>query len=157
MPEPAASLPELVLRRLAISEQVAAAKFGAGRPVDDPVREQRELARVRVLARERGLDPGFAAGFLSDQIAASKQVQHRLFAHWTARPGDRPGGGPDLSVLRAELDGLTVALLDRLAATGPEPLAVPETPDELKQEPLRTAFRTLTRQRPAPGASGNGP
>ncbi|ATY09352.1 chorismate mutase AroQ, gamma subclass [Amycolatopsis sp. AA4] len=157
MPEPDASLPELVLRRLAISEQVAAAKFGAGRPVDDPVREQRELVRVRSLARETGLDPDLAAAFLSDQIAASKQVQHRLFAHWTAHPGDRPDGGRDLSVLRAELDALTVALLDRLAAAGPEPLEPPETPDKLKQEPLRTAFRTLSRQRPAPGASGNGP
>ncbi|MGV9294420.1 gamma subclass chorismate mutase AroQ [Amycolatopsis sp. NPDC003676] len=157
MTEIAGSLPELVLRRLAISEQVAAAKFGAGRAVDDPVREQRELARVRDLAREIGLDPDLAAGFLADQIAASKQVQRRLFAHWTEQPGDRPEGGPDLSVLRAELDGLTVALLDRLAATGPEPLEPPETPDALKQEPLRTAFRTLARQRPAPGGSGNGP
>ncbi|WP_051165962.1 gamma subclass chorismate mutase AroQ [Amycolatopsis orientalis] len=147
MPEPDASLPELVLRRLAISEQVAAAKFGAGRPVDDPVREQRELARVRALAREIGLDPDLAAGFLNDQIAASKQVQHRLFAQWTARPGDRPAGGPDLSVLRAELDGLTVALLDRLAAAGPDPLEPPEIADERKQEPLRTAFRTLTQRR----------
>ncbi|MFE3175516.1 gamma subclass chorismate mutase AroQ [Amycolatopsis sp. NPDC059090] len=157
MPEPDASLPELVLRRLAISEQVAAAKFGAGRAVDDPVREQRELARVRALAREIGLDPDLAAGVLADQIAASKQVQRRLFERWTEQPGARPTGGPDLSVLRAELDGLTVALLDRLAAIGPEPLTPPETPDELKQEPLRTAFRTLARQRPAPGASGNGP
>ncbi len=156
MPGPDASLPDLVLRRLAISEQVAAAKFGAGRPVDDPVREQRELARVRVLAREIGLDPELAAGFLSDQIAASKQVQHRLFTHWSAHPGDLPEGGPDLSVLRAELDGLTVALLDRLAATGSAALEPPESPDEL-QEPLRTAFRTLARQRPAPGGSGNGP
>lgn len=121
MTEIVGSLSALILRRLAISEQVAAAKFGAGRPVDDPVREQRELARVRALAREIGLDPDLAAGVLSDQIAASKQVQHRLYAHWTEHPGDRPEGGPDLSVLRAELDGLTVALLDRLAATGPEP------------------------------------
>ncbi|WP_208720262.1 gamma subclass chorismate mutase AroQ [Amycolatopsis circi] len=147
MPEPDASLSALVLRRLAISEQVAAAKFGAGRPVDDPVREQRELARVRGLAREIGLDPDFAASFLEDQIAASKQVQHRLFAHWTEQPGERPEGGPDLSVLRAELDGLTVALLNRLAETGPEPLAPPETPDELKQDPLRTAYRTLAQRR----------
>lgn len=157
MAEPDASLPELVLRRLAISEQVAAAKFGAGRAVDDPVREQRELARVRDLAREIGLDPDLAAGFLADQIAASKQVQRQLFERWTEHPGDRPTGGPDLSVLRAELDGLTVALLDRLAAASPEPLTPPETPDALKQEPLRTAFRTLARQRPAPGGSGNGP
>ncbi|MFD2466858.1 gamma subclass chorismate mutase AroQ [Amycolatopsis silviterrae] len=148
MAETGGSLPALVLRRLAISEQVAAAKFGTGRPVDDPVREQRELARVRDRAREIGLDPDRAAGFLADQIAASKQVQHRLFAHWTAHPGDRPTGGPDLSVLRAELDGLTVALLDQLRATGPEPLTPPETPDELKQEPLRTAFRSLA-QRPS--------
>ncbi|MBB1153109.1 gamma subclass chorismate mutase AroQ [Amycolatopsis dendrobii] len=147
MAEPDASLPELVLRRLAISEQVAAAKFGAGRPVDDPVREQRELARVRTLAREVGLDPDLAAGFLADQIAASKQVQRRLFAHWTEHPGDRPAGGPDLSVLRAELDGLTVALLDRLAETGPEPLVPPETPDALNQDPLRTAYRTLGQRR----------
>ncbi|GAB3380528.1 chorismate mutase-like protein [Amycolatopsis echigonensis] len=151
------SLPELILRRLVISEQVAAAKFGAGRPVDDPVREERELARVRALARDLGLDPDLAADFLSDQIAASKQVQHRLFARWTAHPDERPSAGPDLSVLRAELDGLTVALLDRLAASVPEPLTPPETPHELTQEPLRTAYRTLARQRPAPGASGNGP
>ncbi|WP_406640519.1 gamma subclass chorismate mutase AroQ [Amycolatopsis sp. WGS_07] len=148
MAETGESLPALVLRRLAISEQVAAAKFGTGRPVDDPVREQRELARVRDLAREIGLDPDVAAGFLSDQIAASKEVQHRLFAHWTAHPGDRPADSPDLSMLRAELDGLTVALLDRLRATGPEPLTLPETSEELKQEPLRTAFRSLA-QRPS--------
>ncbi|MYW94720.1 gamma subclass chorismate mutase AroQ [Amycolatopsis rubida] len=145
MPGPDASLPELVLRRLAISEQVAAAKFEAGRPVDDPVREQRELARVRTLAREIGLDPDLAARFLSDQILASKQVQRRLFAHWTAHPGDLPEGGPDLSVLRAELDGLTVALLDRLTVSGSAAMGPPESPDELK-EPLRTAFRSLTQR-----------
>ncbi|WP_020662819.1 gamma subclass chorismate mutase AroQ [Amycolatopsis benzoatilytica] len=126
---PGIDLAALLRRRLALSEQVAATKFRTGQPVEDPVREQRELARVRVLAAGIGLDPDRAADFLAEQITASKQVQHRLFARWTDHPDELPTAGPDLSVLRAELDALTSALLERLAL----------------------------RQRPVPEVSGDGP
>ena len=40
-------LTELMIRRLLLSDLVAAAKFGTGRPVNDSGRERKALDRVR--------------------------------------------------------------------------------------------------------------
>jgi chorismate mutase-like protein len=108
---------DLVVERLRVSDDVAAAKFGTGAPIDDPVREQQVLDQVRAQAAALGLDPDAATAFFQDQISASKVVQRGLFARWTAHPDEAPTTRPDLGEIRARLDQLTAALLQQLKAT----------------------------------------
>ncbi|MBB4686491.1 chorismate mutase [Amycolatopsis jiangsuensis] len=112
-------LTDLVVERLFVGDEVAAAKFGTGKPIDDPAREEQELAEVRERAGALGIDPERTARFFRDQIEASKVVQRGLFARWTAHPGEAPTTRPDLAVIREELDALTTRLLDQLVATEP--------------------------------------
>jgi chorismate mutase len=113
---PLGPLTDLVIRRLQVSDQVAAAKFGTGLPIDDPVREKQELAVVRQSALSLGISPDAAVSFFQQQINASKVVQHGLFDRWTAHPDQAPTSRPDLGTIRTELDQLTTELLQQLVA-----------------------------------------
>jgi chorismate mutase len=108
---PLGRLTDVVIQRLLVGDQVAAAKFGTGRPIDDPVREQEELAQVRRNAVTLGIDPEATARFFQDQITASKVVQRGLFTLWTERGDLAPTVRPDLTKIRTELDALTTELL----------------------------------------------
>ncbi|MCS7476795.1 chorismate mutase [Umezawaea endophytica] len=110
-------LTDLAVERLRVGDDVAAAKFGTGAPIDDPAREQQVLDQVRRQAVALGLSPDAAAAFFRDQITASKVVQRGLFARWTAHPGEAPTTRPDLGTIRARLDRLTTALLQQLSTT----------------------------------------
>lgn len=109
-------LTDLVIQRLLISDQVAAAKFGTGQPIDDPTREQQELAAIRQSAATLGIDPDAAVNFFQQQITASKIVQQGLFDRWTAHPDQAPTTRPDLTQIRNELDQLTTELLQQLVS-----------------------------------------
>ncbi|MEU4669056.1 gamma subclass chorismate mutase AroQ [Amycolatopsis sp. NPDC023774] len=152
-------LTDLVVERLRMGDRVAASKFGTDKPIDDPAREEQELAAVRTRAFALGLDPERTAAFFSDQITASKVVQRGLFDRWTARPEQAPTTRPDLTEIRAELDELTTSLLTELAATNDvrkpgapcrvdvleaqiSP-AVVDHLDELHRTALRTALQSL--------------
>lgn len=111
---PLGGLTDLVIQRLRVGDQVAAAKFGTSTPIDDPVRERQELAQVRQDAVASGIDPEATVRFFQDQITASKVVQRGLFALWTARPDLVPATRPALSTIRTELDVLTTGLLRQL-------------------------------------------
>jgi chorismate mutase len=110
-------LSDLVIRRLLVSDQVAASKFGTRTPIDDPVREQQELTVVRQAALAMGLDPAATVQFFQDQIIASKVVQRGLFQRWTAHPNLAPKGRPNLNAIRTQLDQITTGLLQQLKAT----------------------------------------
>lgn len=109
-------LTDLVIQRLLVSDEVAASKFGTGKPIDDPVREQQELAAARQSAISLGIDPDATVRFFQQQISASKVVQRGLFDRWTAHPELAPTTRPDLNQIRAELDQLTTRLLQQLVA-----------------------------------------
>ena len=111
------ALTDLVVERLRVSDDVAAAKFGTGSPIDDPAREQQVLDQVRAQAGSLGLDPEQAAAFFRDQITASKVVQRGLFTRWTNHPDEAPTTRPDLGEIRTRLDRLTTELLGELKAT----------------------------------------
>jgi chorismate mutase-like protein len=113
---PLGPLTDLVIQRLLVGDQVAAAKFGTGLPIDDPAREQQELAAVRQSALSLGISPDAAASFFQQQINASKVVQQGLFDRWTAHPDQAPTSRPDLGTIRTELDQLTTELLGQLVA-----------------------------------------
>ncbi|MGW4488808.1 gamma subclass chorismate mutase AroQ [Amycolatopsis sp. NPDC004368] len=152
-------LADLVVERLRVGDRVAASKFGTDKPIDDPGREQQELAAVRTRAFALGLDPERTAAFFSDQITASKVVQRGLFDRWTAHPEQAPTTRPDLTEIRAELDELTTSLLTELVATNDirEPGApcrvdvvqaqisadIVDHLDELHRTALRTALQSL--------------
>lgn len=144
-------LTDLVVERLLLADDVAAAKFLTDSSVDDPTREELVLEHVRGLAGAAGLDPDTVAAFFRDQFAASKLVQEGLFACWAAHPAQAPTAGPDLNGVRDQLDLLTARLLralraaerpggDRLAgAAGPRP----ERLDALHHHALTVATRSV--------------
>src|SRR4051812_32113474 len=54
---PLGPLVDRLVDRLEVADDVAAAKFGTDRPIDDPVRERQLLDQVRADAGELGLNP----------------------------------------------------------------------------------------------------
>jgi len=110
-------LTDLAIQRLLVSDQVAASKFGTGKPVDDPAREQQELDGVRQRAVALGIAPAATVQFFQDQINASKVVQTGLLQQWTEHPDQAPTTRPDLGQIRQQLDELTTEILHELAST----------------------------------------
>lgn len=136
---PLGPLTELVIRRLFVSDQVAAAKFGTGQPLTDSERERKELDRVRQDATSRSIDPGAVVAFFQNQMTASKVVQEGLFQRWTAQPEKAPTTRPDLGQLRLELDDITTGIMEMLVAAKaawqlPPPLRRVRRPEDLVPE-----------------------
>lgn len=135
-PEPAApaasrarltSLVDLAAQRLLLADEVAAAKYGTGTPIEDPQREQEVLDTVAELSTASGLDPAVGVRFFRDQIEAGKDVQRGMYARWDEHPELRPGHRPDLGQeVRLQLDRITVEVVRELRTT--EPVRSPTTP-----------------------------
>jgi len=64
-----AALIHLLAERFKATQAVGYLKARRGMTPADPAREERQVARLRVLAQEAGLDPVFAEKFLSFIIA----------------------------------------------------------------------------------------
>ena len=113
-----APLVDVAARRLDVADLVAAAKWGTGKPIEDPAREQRILDSVAERSAAMGIDPETAQRIFRDQIEAGKLVQRGLFARWAIRPGDVPAHRPDLEKeVRPLLDRITGELLADLRET----------------------------------------
>ncbi|MFH8683813.1 chorismate mutase [Streptomyces lydicus] len=110
-------LAALSAERLATGDQVAAAKWGTGSPIDDPVRERQVLDAVAEQARQLGADPGATVRVFRDQIEASKSVQRGLHRRWAADPAQAPTVRPDLNEVRNEIDRINTALVRALAVS----------------------------------------
>ncbi|MFE6041472.1 gamma subclass chorismate mutase AroQ [Streptomyces sp. NPDC056452] len=110
-------LADLSARRLATAELVAAAKWGTGSPVDDPVREKQVLDTAARQAREAGADPGATVRILRDQIEANKRVQRALHRSWDANPAGAPTGRPDLTDVREEINRVNADLVRTIAGS----------------------------------------
>ena len=108
---------ELAAARLATADLVAAAKWGTDSPIDDPAREQQVLDTVAAQATQLGADPDEIRVIFRDQIEANKTVQRGLFQRWTDHPDQAPTSKPDLSVVREQINRITSALVQALAAT----------------------------------------
>jgi chorismate mutase len=110
-------LTDLAAQRVAIADQVAAAKYGTPSPIDDPAREQQIYDSVSAQAPGLGLDPADAVRFFHAQIEANKLVQRGLYARWDAHPSEAPTTRPDLGQIRPVIDRVNAGLLTELAAT----------------------------------------
>lgn len=64
-----AALVHLLAERFKATQQVGHLKAGLRMPAADPAREDRQIARLRALADEAGLDPVFAEKFLNFVVA----------------------------------------------------------------------------------------
>jgi chorismate mutase len=89
-------LAELVIQRLALAQDVAAAKYVTGAPIDDPVREQKVLHSAAFALDAIGFDHAIGMQFFRDQIEANKVIQRSLHHRWRRHPGEIPGTNPDL-------------------------------------------------------------
>ncbi|KAB2352753.1 gamma subclass chorismate mutase AroQ [Actinomadura rudentiformis] len=108
----------LAAERILLADKVAAAKFGTSTPIEDPVRERQVLDRAAALAAEAGIDVQDTVEFFRAQIEMSKVVQRGLYDRWTRHPELAPTDRPDLATeVRPQLDRITVAFIDHLAAT----------------------------------------
>lgn len=64
-----AALVHLLAERFKCTQRVGHLKASAGLPAADPEREREQITRLRALAEESHLDPGFAQAFLAFIVA----------------------------------------------------------------------------------------
>lgn len=69
-----AALVHLLAERFKITKAVGRHKAAVGLPPSDPTREDQQVARLRALATESGLDPAFTEAFL--RFIVSEVIRH---------------------------------------------------------------------------------
>ncbi|AZQ76995.1 chorismate mutase [Flaviflexus ciconiae] len=69
-----AALIHILAERFRCTKQVGKLKAELGLPASDPGREERQIARLKTLAEESGLDPVFAEKFL--KFIVTEVIRH---------------------------------------------------------------------------------
>jgi chorismate mutase len=69
-----AALVHMLAERFKVTQAVGRYKAEAGLPAADPEREREQIARLRTLAEESGLDPAFTESFL--RFIVSEVIRH---------------------------------------------------------------------------------
>lgn len=73
-----AAVVHMLAERFKFTQQVGALKAEYGLPPADPEREREQIDRLRMLAEESHLDPGFAEKFLNFIIAEVIREHERI-------------------------------------------------------------------------------
>jgi chorismate mutase len=76
-----AALVHLLAERFKITQDVGRYKATVGLPAADPDREEQQVARLRALAEESGLDPVFSEKFLRFIVAEVIHHHQRIAEH----------------------------------------------------------------------------
>lgn len=122
-PDPLDVLAELVVQRLTLSQEVAAAKYTSGQPIDDPIRERRILESVSQTLDDARVNRETVLQFFSDQIEANKVIQRGLHQRWYAHPEEVPSVSHDLTAeLRPKFDCITKQMLEQFSNMKEVPL-----------------------------------
>ena len=111
---PLHDLIDAAAQRLQVADDVAAAKWLAGAPVEDPDRVQLQLTALASAARARHLDADYVTTVFTDQIDATQVLEHHWFAQWKRNPASAPATAPDLMASRARIDGLNQVMLGEI-------------------------------------------
>jgi len=111
---PLTALVEATAQRLQIAEAVAAFKWSTRAAVEDPNREQQELAGLREDAAAQNLDPDYVVRVFGDQFDAMDAIEYSRFAEWKLNPGSVPAAPADLSASRSAIDGLNNKILSQI-------------------------------------------
>jgi cyclohexadienyl dehydratase len=132
--------------RLALMPEVAAAKWIAGQPVSDPVREKAVIQSAGDAAARRGLARAPVEALFEQQIALARESQSTRMERWR-----QEGTGPTTARslrddLRPAIDQLTQELLRSLALAAPyiastdlETIAAILSPERWSVEDRKTA------------------
>lgn len=111
---PLTALVDATAQRLQLAESVAAFKWSTQAAVEDPNREQQELAGLREDAAAQHLDPGYVVRVFGDQFNAMDAIEYSRFAEWKLNPGNVPAAPADLSASRSAIDGLNNKILSQI-------------------------------------------
>lgn len=113
------SLYELIIHRLEIMPQVAAAKNVTGLPITDTVRERKVIDQFRAAAVAKGLEPEAAALFIQWQIQLANKIQRQLIDEWRNGVNVNPRAEYTLVQLRMKLDSIGEQMINQLAICAP--------------------------------------
>lgn len=117
-PEAAAqqdALVNLVVQRLALAQDVAAAKYRTGASIDDSAREERLLQSAARTLNVVGSGQQIGMLFLRDQFESSKVIQRSLHHRWRLHPEEVPATNLDLAAeIRPRLDCITTRMIQLL-------------------------------------------
>jgi len=102
---------DLIDRRLALMNEVAAWKWHAKRPIVDSERERAVLDASVADAQAIGLDGVAARRFFDAQIRMAREVQEQAFARWDAMRVSPPPGRDLVREIRPQLDEIGRELL----------------------------------------------
>jgi chorismate mutase len=120
------ALVDLVVERLSLARDVAAAKYGSGGPIDDPIREQQILRSVGCALNVSALSHRMGMQFFRDQMEASKVVQRGLHHRWHRHPEEIPAANPDLTAdVRPKLDHITAQIIQQFRCMSEAPCFKP--------------------------------
>ncbi len=112
-------LGDLLVHRLYLMEQVAAAKWQAYGKITDAPREARVIDASKKNAAAAGLDPDTITPFVVAQMDAAKAIQNQATKQWRAGKSS-PAPAPSLSrTLRPAISAVTARILDQLLMVQP--------------------------------------
>jgi chorismate mutase len=115
-PESLETLAGLVVRRLALGQDVAAAKFPDRQLIEDPAREQVVLQMAAGGLNAAGERRDLGLQFARDQVEASRVLQRALHQRWYTHPEEVPAVHRDLiTEVRPDLDRVTADLVQAFA------------------------------------------
>jgi chorismate mutase len=114
-PDSLLELVDAAAQRLQTADPVAAFKWQANSPIEDPPRVDKVLVDVSTDATRHHVDPGYVTQLFSDQINATDAIEYSRFAEWKLDPAGAPATAPDLSTSRAAIDALDHTMVAEIA------------------------------------------